>query len=146
MTIADHRGPATPAPPPDPHLVVRAEADERAQRETLRGQVARLERRLATASAQGRVAASRRPAITHGPRVLDLGDLERVRDDLVARVEITRRIEDDRVRTVAAHRGAVVTAADLDEPGCRRWCVRPVLGPLGRLSGWWRVRVSSGCP
>jgi hypothetical protein len=83
-----------------------------------------------------------------------------VRDDLVVRVGLADRVAADHVRTVAAararlaamqadpaaHRGTVVTAEDLDEPGCRRWCVRPVLGPVGRLAGWWRVRVSSGCP
>lgn len=45
-----------------------------------------------------------------------------------------------------AHRGVTVTSDDLGEPGCTRWSVRPVLGPLGRLAGWWRVRISSGCP
>jgi hypothetical protein len=44
------------------------------------------------------------------------------------------------------HRGAVVTSADLGEPGCTVWAVRPRLGLIGMLMGWWRVKVSSGCP
>jgi hypothetical protein len=41
---------------------------------------------------------------------------------------------------------AQVSAADLGEPGCQRWQVRPRLGLLGMLMGWWRVKLSSGCP
>ena len=39
-----------------------------------------------------------------------------------------------------------VSRADLGEPGCGHWHSRPRLGPLGMLMGWWRVKVSSGCP
>jgi hypothetical protein len=39
-----------------------------------------------------------------------------------------------------------VYAADLGEPGCQSWQVRPRLGLLGMLMGWWRVKHSSGCP
>ena len=46
----------------------------------------------------------------------------------------------------AEHRWVQVTSAELGLPGCRSWQVRPRLGPLGRLMGWWRVKVSSGCP
>jgi hypothetical protein len=46
----------------------------------------------------------------------------------------------------ADHRGERVTSAELGEPGCRHWQVRPRLGLIGRLAGWWRVKLSSGCP
>ena len=46
----------------------------------------------------------------------------------------------------ARHRFARVTNADVGEPGCRDWHVRPRFGLLGMLAGWWRVVVSSGCP
>ena len=39
-----------------------------------------------------------------------------------------------------------VTRADIGEPGCGAWHSRPRLGPIGMLMGWWRVKVSSGCP
>jgi hypothetical protein len=148
VTIADDRV-TTP---------VRTSADEHAARTLLRAQIARLEHRLTAAPPADQAAA--RPAPVDGPRVLDLGELELVRDDLVVRVGIADRVAAERARAVtdararldallaepAAHRGAVVTAEEIGEPGCRRWSVRPVLGPVGRLAGWWRVRISSGCP
>ncbi len=168
MTIADdrptvapaRRALAPPAPTPSPAATPSPAPDERAPRATLRDQITRLEHRLALETAHGRVAAARRPAVGDGPRVLDLGELERVRDDLAARVEIARGTTAAREQALAdrralrtamladpdAHRGLTLTAEDLGEPGCTRWSVRPVLGPLGRLAGWWRVRISSGCP
>jgi hypothetical protein len=44
------------------------------------------------------------------------------------------------------HRWERITSADLGEPGCRVWQVRPRLGLIGMLMGWWRVKISSGCP
>ena len=46
----------------------------------------------------------------------------------------------------AAHPWVRVSHADIGEPGCRDWHVRPRFGLLGMLAGWWRVVVSSGCP
>ena len=45
-----------------------------------------------------------------------------------------------------AHRFERVTRADLGEPGCGAWHVRPRMGLLGMLAGWWEVKLSSGCP
>ena len=42
--------------------------------------------------------------------------------------------------------GLRISRADVGEPGCGHWHSRPRLGPLGMLMGWWRVKVSSGCP
>ena len=39
-----------------------------------------------------------------------------------------------------------IARADVGEPGCGAWHSRPRLGPIGLLMGWWRVKVSSGCP
>ena len=39
-----------------------------------------------------------------------------------------------------------VSRQDVGEPGCGHWHSRPHLGPIGMLMGWWRVKVSSGCP
>ena len=36
--------------------------------------------------------------------------------------------------------------ADLGEGGCGVWQVRPRLGIVGMLAGWWQVKLSSGCP
>ena len=46
----------------------------------------------------------------------------------------------------AAHRWERVDSAELGEPGCRHWQVRPRLGLIGMLAGWWHVKLSSGCP
>ena len=34
----------------------------------------------------------------------------------------------------------------LGQPGCTTYEVRPQLGVLGMVLGWWRVKISSGCP
>ena len=141
------------------------QVDEVEARRTLRAQIARLERVVDAELATSTVAVHREhvasaPVVPHGPRVLDLGELERVRDALAARVEGVRHAEAAREREIAdararleamlaapaAHRGVTVTGADLGESACVRWKAVPVLGVVGRLTGWWRVRMSSGCP
>jgi hypothetical protein len=130
--------------------------DERAARRDLRDQIARLEGDLSQALADSfprrEPARSGRSASAQaGPRLLTLGQLERIRDELADRVETLRSSDpaallEQMRRAPERHRGAIVTSADLGEPGCRLWEVRPRLGPIGRLMGWWRVKVSSGCP
>ena len=39
-----------------------------------------------------------------------------------------------------------VSNEDIGEPGCRHWHSRPRWGLIGMLMGWWRVKLSSGCP
>jgi hypothetical protein len=45
-----------------------------------------------------------------------------------------------------AHKWERVTRAELGEPGCGDWHVRPRFSLLGLLAGWWEVKLSSGCP
>ncbi len=137
--------------------------DERPARAQLRGQIARLELELAGlfAEAFGRVELERRDtALAAQPRVLDLGDLERMRDCLAERIAAARSALRQRGREEAASRELLeamlerpadykwvrVTRADIGEPGCGNWHSKPRLGPLGMLMGWWQVKVSSGCP
>jgi len=136
--------------------------DQRAARRSLQEQIARLERQLAEAFVAayptGGLAC---PHQRHGqPRLLDLGELELVRDELVdrllaARITICRRAElqaanrlylERMLREPGKHRFARVRCEDLGEPGCGAWQVRPRLGLIGVLMGWWRVKLSSGCP
>jgi hypothetical protein len=138
------------------------EVDQRAARRSLRAQVARLERQLAdafvTAYPMGGIEL---PAHRAGePRLLDLGELERVRDELAermrsARVTIARRADEQSEKRLvlermlldpAAHRFARVSCSELGTPGCGVWQVRPRLGLIGMLMGWWQVKLSSGCP
>jgi hypothetical protein len=136
--------------------------DERAARRSLRDQIARLEHELVTvaAAAQPRLPLPPSAAPHAGPRVLSLGELERTRDDLAARVGELRATRRELADRQAAKRLLVermlldpgrfkwvrVTNDDLGEPGCKSWHVRPRLGLIGMLAGWWHVKVSSGCP
>jgi hypothetical protein len=36
--------------------------------------------------------------------------------------------------------------SDLGQGGCGVWEVRPRMGLIGMLAGWWQVKLSSGCP
>jgi hypothetical protein len=147
----------------DSFNALHVEVDERLARQELRRQIGRLERELAGhfAEAFGRVELNHRvAAVTAEPRVLDLGELERLRNELVERVAEARlalaeraRVETDnrellrRMRAAPADfRWVRVSRADIGEPGCGAWHSRPSLGPIGMLMGWWRVKVSSGCP
>jgi hypothetical protein len=138
---------------------------ELAARRSLRAQIARLERELADAFVttftfnMGRLEAGR-ATLAQEPRVLDLGELERVRDDLTERVRAAHATIAERADAQAAsrvclermllepgkYRFARVSRRDLGEPGCGVWEVRPRLGLIGMLMGWWQVKLSSGCP
>jgi hypothetical protein len=135
---------------------------EAAARRTLRAQIARLERELAdafvTAYPMGGLPQPA-PAVSQ-PRLLDLGELERVRDELTerlrdARVTISRRADEQARKRLALelmllnpaeHRFERISCRELGEPGCGVWQVRPRLGLIGMLMGWWQVKLSSGCP
>jgi hypothetical protein len=138
------------------------EDGQRAARRSLRRQIDRLERELADAFVTtyemrgvGAVGQTR-----GAPRLLDLGELERVRDELAERLRTARltitRLADEQAENrlklermlinPAAHRFARISRRDLGEPGCGEWMVRPRLGLIGMLMGWWQVKLSSGCP
>jgi hypothetical protein len=142
---------------------LRVEVDERPARVELRRQVAHLERELAGlfTEAFGRVEIEHRvSALAAEPRVLDLGELERLRDELAERIAEARLTLRERAQVETANRELVrrmlaspadfkwvqVSRDDLGLPGCGHWHSRPRLGPIGMLMGWWRVKVSSGCP
>jgi hypothetical protein len=136
--------------------------DERAARGTLREQIARLEREHAAivAASYPRLAGGPPVPSLAGPRLLSLGELERVRDAMAARVwelraaaaeqeerqEIALRELERMLADPPAHRWRRLTNADLGRPGCTTYHVRPRAGLLGMLMGWWQVKVSGGCP
>jgi hypothetical protein len=143
----------------------------KAARESLKTQIARLERELSSivterfpfipvaldADADAGVDARR---ASSGPRLLDLGELERSRDRLAGQVQELRaaaarraaherqaheqlermRLEPGRYRFVR------LPVSDLGQGGCGVWEVRPRLGLIGMLAGWWELTLSSGCP
>jgi hypothetical protein len=156
--VQDPRPAAAPAQPS-------VATDERAARRTLREQIARLERELAdafvTAFPMGGLP---QPAtITFPPppaRLLDLGELEVIRDELTerlrdARATISRRADEIAEKRLVLERMLLrpadykfvrISRRELGEPGCGVWQVRPRMGLIGMLMGWWQVKLSSGCP
>ncbi len=142
---------------------LRLDGDERLARAELRRQIGRLEAQLGSligdAFLRTRIDAGV-AAVSSEPRALDLGELEVVRDSLAtrigeARLQLQERAElETRNRELlermlsapAEHKWLRIARADVGEPGCGHWHSRPRLGPLGMLMGWWRVKVSSGCP
>jgi hypothetical protein len=137
--------------------------DERDARLQLRRQIARLEAELADLFAQafGHTEVPHRvDAVASAPRVLDLGQLEAVRDSLADRVAEARLAIAEREQVEEGNRELVgkmfaapqdykwvrVSREDMGLPGCGHWHSKPRLGPIGMLMGWWRVKVSSGCP
>jgi hypothetical protein len=134
----------------------------RRARGDLRVQIAALERELAElfAAAFPRRGISYAVPAAGGPRVLGVAELERVRDALAARVQEVRGWLTDRGYVEERNREFLerlitqpesfpwvrVSNEDIGEPGCRHWHSRPRWGLLGMIMGWWRVKLSSGCP
>jgi hypothetical protein len=138
------------------------QADEAAARRTLRAQIAKLERELSQAFVTAfpdRLMPEAAPG-GQAPRLLSLGELEQVRDSLADRLQrmrsaIAERAEVQEANRVALermlldpadHRFEVMPLRALGEPGCGVYQVRPRLGLIGMLRGWWQVKLSSGCP
>jgi hypothetical protein len=165
MALLEHTAPAI-VPRADPGAPAEDRAAARAARQALGAQVARLERQLADTLVSafgfddGSVAASSAPTPSRGPRLLELGDLEELRDGLATRLRSAREAleargreqEEHRVRLErmllepGKHRFETVSNKQLGEGGCGVWQVRPRLGLVGMLAGWWHVKLSSGCP
>ena len=95
-----------------------------------------------------------------GPRLLSVDELEQVRDSLATRIqevrtdlhdhalveEANRELIEQMTADPASHKWVRVYNEDIGEPGCKNWHAKPKWGPLGMLLGWWRVKISSGCP
>lgn len=134
-----------------------------AARRSLRAQIVKLERELADAFVTAAPMGGLPPVSGVGagaPRLLDLGELELVRDRLAERLRAARshisaraqeqeaaRVRLERMlREPGRYRFVRITREELGEPGCGAWQVRPRLGLIGMLMGWWQVKLSSGCP
>ena len=139
-----------------------AATSEAAARRTLREQIARLERELSAVviGTYPRLEPGPPLPALGGPRLLSLGELERVRDALAARLSalsaaaaqqqerqaVAERELEQMLADPPAHRWKRLSAADLGRPGCTTYHVRPRAGLLGMLMDWWVVKISSGCP
>jgi DNA-binding transcriptional regulator YhcF (GntR family) len=129
-------------------------------RASLRSQIARLEAELAAYPDHPQPEQTEPAAIGPRPRIAALNELEAIRDDLFGKLQAARahaskrgaRQSAARLRRElaqadpAAHRWEIGADADAGDPGCGTWQVRPAWGPVGALTNWWRVKMSSGCP
>ena len=141
----------------------RADVGERAARSSLRAQLARLEREHSAIVAGGFPFISAPIPETRsdvGPCLLGLAELERSRDRLAGRVAELRRMAAHRAEherrsqellermklEPGRYKFMRLPVNDLGQGGCGVWEVRPRLGVIGMLAGWWQVKLSSGCP
>jgi hypothetical protein len=136
-------------------------AGDRAARRSLRAQVEKLEHELSGIVAGGFPHITPGAALrSTGPHLLSLEELERERDRLALRVreaqeQAARRSElewnarellERMKRDPASYKFVRLPVVDLGERGCGVWEVRPRLGLIGMLAGWWQLKLSSGCP
>jgi hypothetical protein len=140
------------------------EVGEAAARRSLRGQISKLERERSAMIAAAfphvtPVADAPRTAMS-GPRLLSLEQLERLRDQLAGQLQDVRaqvqerREHERRARELlelmrlepGRYKFVRLPVRDLGEGGCGVWEVRPRLGLIGMLAGWWQLKLSSGCP
>jgi hypothetical protein len=151
-----------PPVPPEGLDTVLYEHDEREARADLRRQIAAMELALARlfGSAFPRQGIDFSVPGMGGPRMLSVDELEKVRDGLAARIqevkadlldhavveEANRELLEEMTADPAPYKCVRVYNADIGEPGCKHWHAKPKWGPLGMLLGWWRVKISSGCP
>jgi hypothetical protein len=98
--------------------------------------------------------------LTGDPCLLTLAELERMRDCLAGHTQDLRRLAKERVEHERRARELLegmklepgrykfvrLPVRDLGQGGCGVWEVRPRLGLIGMLAGWWHVKLSSGCP
>ena len=134
-------------------------------RRALRAQIAKLERELSAVVVEGfphisTPVRARAGLSGGGARLLDLEGLERMRDELAGQVQTARRATVRRAEHEARARELLkrmklepgryrfvrLPVRELGEYGCGVWEVRPRLGLIGMLAGWWQVKLSSGCP
>jgi|1186.fasta_scaffold38630_3 DNA-binding transcriptional regulator YhcF (GntR family) len=149
-----------PAIARDPLPDIGAEADEAAARRELRRQIARLEAELASYPAARSDAEAVHPLLRAKGHVASFAELEATRNELMERLKAARVAEEKRgrreerarlrregmLRDPERHRFERIALEECGDPGCGEFRVVPRFGPVGALAGWWRVKVSSGCP
>ena len=146
----------SPAPLPD----IRRDSDQRGARAELRRQIAKLEAELASYPRDLQPPPEPEVRPHHGGRIVGVEELERTRDSLLERIAKVRESDRRRerrhakardkveamVREPEANKWSWVSSEETGDPGCKEWRVTPRYGPVGAAMGWWRVKVSGGCP
>jgi len=138
---------------------VGVEADEAAARREIRRQIARLEAELA-AYPETRSKQDRHPLLRPKGHVANFSELAAIRDEMIELLREARRLAErrgtrqERARgrreqitgNPESHRWERVGNEECGDPGCGELRAVPRFGPIGAIAGWWRVKVSSGCP
>ena len=138
------------------------DVDERAARRSLLDQIAKLDKQLSAlfCATYPRTGFDWNVRSHAGPRLLGIAELERIRDELADRLAENRALLGDRTYVESRNRRLIeemmlapeqhkwmrIGNEDIGEPGCKYWEVRPRLGLIGMMMGWWHVKLSSGCP
>jgi DNA-binding transcriptional regulator YhcF (GntR family) len=135
-------------------------ADEAAARRELRRQIGRLEAQLASYPETATKEDPTHPLLRPKAHVAGVGELEEVRDRLIERLKRARADADRQGKRQSRARGRRETIIgdpesqrwqrvgneECGDPGCGETRAVARFGPIGALAGWWRVKVSSGCP
>ena len=135
-------------------------ADEAAARRELRRQIGRLEAQLASYPETATKDEPTHPLLRPKAHIAGVGELEAVRDQLIERLKRARADADRRgkrqsrargrrermIGDPSAERWRQVGNDECGDPGCGETRAVPRFGPIGALAGWWRVKISSGCP
>jgi len=139
----------------------RSKVGERAARAEIRRQIGQLEGLLCELQAEAHPHPLNIRVQAGGPaRLLSLEQLESLRDSLAVVLEDARRelsllrASQEQARGMvermladpASYRWLRVSREEAGLVGCGHWHVRPRFGLLGMAMGWWRVKISSGCP
>lgn len=143
------------------HSALVVVTDEAAARRALRAQISRLEAETTALVAEAYPVSLDLPAVGGTlPRIMNLAELESRRDALANRLEDARalltvvRASQQEARCLVermladpkAYKWLRVSRDEAGLDGCGHWHVRPRLGLIGMLAGWWHVKISSGCP
>jgi hypothetical protein len=131
-----------PPGPPEGLDTVLYEQDERAARADLRRQIAAMELQLARLFGS----AFPRRGIEFGVPAARVQDVRGRLEDHTYVETRNRELIEEMSADPASHKWLRVSNEHIGEPGCKHWHSRPKWGPLGMLMGWWRVKISSGCP
>src|SRR3954451_851110 len=145
-----------------PTPVVVPEIDERAARRSLLDQIKKLETELSAlfCATYPRTGFEWNVRSHGGPRLLGIAELERIRDQVAARLAENRALLGDRTYVDSRNRRLIeemmlapekhkwmrIGNEAIGEAGCKYWEVRPRYGTTGMMMGWCRVKISSGCP
>jgi len=146
---------------PTDRQFVHRDVGELSAKAELRRQIGELDATLCALRAEAHPTPLGIASIGGGPaRLLSLADLESLRDQLASAVEDARSALTDLRASQQEARGLVermladpgsyrwlrVSREEAGLVGCGHWHVVPRFGPIGLLTGWWRVKISSGCP